>query len=452
MFITRDGVDVTHAIDSARFSPFQVFVTALCAAIAMLDGFDTQSIAYVAPVIAKAWGMNVAAFGPIFGVGLLGLTIGALVFGPAADVIGRKRVILLSTAIFGVFALLTATATSFTMLLLFRLLTGIGLGGAMPNIIAITSEYSPQRLRATVITVMFCGFPLGSTLGGFLGAKLIPDFGWESVFVVGGVLPLLLLVVLAIAMPESIRYLVAKGTASTEVARLLGRIDPAHRYAGTETFVLPEERVTGFTVKHLFMEGRARMTLLLWVAFFMNLLVMYFLVNWMPSLLRQAGLPIGTAIISTAMLNLGGIVGAVVLGRLIDRIGPYTVLGPAYASAALFIVAVAFAGSHTGLLMASVFCAGFGIVGAQIGMNALTASLYPTAIRSTGVGWALGIGRVGSIAGPVVGGLLLGATWGAQAILLLAAVPALIAALAVFALGRSRRLSGEPLTAAMSAP
>jgi AAHS family 4-hydroxybenzoate transporter-like MFS transporter len=257
----RKIINITSTIDNARFSPFQVFVTALCAFIAMLDGFDTQAIAYVAPVIAKQWSMNVSAFGPIFRVGLLGLSIGALVFGPAADMIGRKRVILLSPAIFDAFALLTATATSFETLLLFRLLTGIGLGGAMPNIIAITSEYSPQRLRATVITVMFCGFPLGSTLGGFLAAKLIPFFGWQSVFVVGGILPILLLVVLVISLPESIRHLVAKGTTSPEVAYLLGKIDPAARYVGTQTFVLPEDKLTGFTVKHLFMKGRASMTL-----------------------------------------------------------------------------------------------------------------------------------------------------------------------------------------------
>jgi len=180
-------------IDRAKFGPLQFGVTALCFIIAMLDGFDTQSIAFVAPKIAEDWGLAPSAFGPIFAIGLLGLTVGAFTLSPAADKFGRKTIILISTFIFGLFALLTAFAGSMNELLIYRFITGVGLGAAMPNIIALTSEYGPARLRATLVTVMFCGFPLGSTIGGLISTWLIATWDWHSVFVVGGVLPLLLL-------------------------------------------------------------------------------------------------------------------------------------------------------------------------------------------------------------------------------------------------------------------
>lgn len=428
-------------IDRAKFGPLQFGVTALCFIIAMLDGFDTQSIAFVAPRIAEDWGLAASAFGPIFAIGLLGLTVGAFTLSPAADRFGRKTVILISTLIFGLFALLTAFATSMNELLIYRFITGIGLGAAMPNIIALTSEYGPARLRATLVTVMFCGFPLGSTIGGLVSTWLIAEFDWHSVFVVGGVLPLLLLPVLWFALPESVRFLVAKGAPETKIAPIVAKIDAD---ASVSEFIagLKHEQSTaakGFSVFQLFREGRTPTTLLLWVAFFMNLLVMYFLVNWLPTLLKGAGLPLSLAILSTATLNLGGVVGAIALGRMIDRISPYIVLGTAYAASAAFIALLAFGGTNLTVLLAGAALSGFGVVGAQIGCNALTASVYPTAIRATGVGWALGVGRIGAIVGPLVGGMLLARDWTPQSLILLAVVPAVIASIAVFTLGAVRR-------------
>ncbi|GGB53711.1 MFS transporter [Tistrella bauzanensis] len=441
----KPAIDIVTAFERARFGPFQFTITALCALIALLDGFDTQAIAYVAPVIAEDWQMNMASFGPIFGAGRAGLTVGAFVLSPAADRFGRKSVILASMLVFGVFSLVTAWADSFNDLLLYRFLTGVGLGGAMPNIIALTSEYAPARLRATLVTIMFCGFPFGSTLGGLASARLIEAFGWRSVFILGGVAPLVVLAVLVVMLPESLRYLVARGAPALRINRILTRLDPSHRPAPDDVFVLNEPASRGFPVAKLFQDGRARTTLLLWAAFFMNLLVMYFLVSWLPSLLRGTGLPIGIAILSTAILNLGGVVGAIALGRMIDRINPHLVLGSAYAASALFIVIVAQGASNLWILMPATFLAGFGVVGAQIGMNALTAGIYPTAIRSTGVGWALGVGRIGSIIGPVAGGLLLGAGWDARSVVMAAVLPALLASAAVFALRRhtSRTAAAE---------
>jgi len=440
-------IDVTEAIDGAPVGRFQVLVFALCAAIAMIDGFDTQAIAFVAPAISEQWKVSPAAFGSVFGVGLAGLAVGAFVLSPLADRFGRRLMLLACALIFGGFALLTARCDGLTQLLVLRFVTGIGLGGAMPSIIALTSEYAPSRARATSVTIMFCGFPLGAFLGGFLAAYLIPAYGWRSVFLVGGCVPLAFAAVLWVAMPESIRFLARRGNSGPELARLLNRIVPGARYRGDENFILPEEKFSKFPVRYLFTDGRAGLTLLVWTAFFANLMVMYFLFNWMPTLFKQEGLPIATAIKSTAIMNLGGVVGAIVLGRLIDRIGAVRALSFAYLGAAVFLAVISGVDrSNAQILLPAVFMAGFGIAGAQIGMNALTAEVYPTAIRSTGVGWALGVGRIGSIIGPIVGGGLLALEWSTSLIFSLTIAPMLVAALAVFSLGlNSQTRASQPV-------
>lgn len=427
-------VDVVTAIDQARFSNAQKRIVLLCALIAMLDGFDTQVIAFVAPVIASMWGLPVSSFGAVFGAGLAGLMLGALIFGPAADRFGRRRVTIVTTALFGLFTLLTAWSSSLSMLLVLRFVTGLGLGGAMPNIIALTAEFAPARSRATMISLMFCGFPLGAVLGGLLAARMIPALGWESAFWVGGALPLLLLPVLIVWLPESIRFLAARGAPETTLRAMLVPILGVER-AYQVHFKFETAAANGLTVTKLFGKNRTGRTLLLWVVFFVNLLLLYFLVNWLPSLLRQAGIPLEKAIVSTVLLNLGGIVGALVFARLIDRLGPYRVLLGAYTAAAVATVAIGrITGADFSTLMLMVFVAGFCVIGAQISINALAASIYPTEIRSTGVGWALGIGRAGSIVGPVVGGLLVGTGLSVGSLFTAAAVPALIACVAVIAL------------------
>jgi AAHS family 4-hydroxybenzoate transporter-like MFS transporter len=443
-------INVTAVLDRENFSAYFIFIVCLCAVVAMLDGFDTQAIAFVAPVIASQWGLDLAAFGPIFGAGLFGLMIGALVFGPIADRFGRRLVIIASVLLFGVFALLTVSARSFGMLLLLRFLTGLGLGGAMPNVIAITSEYSPARLRATMITVMFCGFPLGAVLGGLIGSRMIPAFGWQSIFYLGGALPLVLVPILMAVLPESIRYLVSRGAQPARVAHVLNRISRSRAFRADQTFVMAETAAPGFPVQHLFKDGRTSTTLLLWLSFFMNLLMLYFLVNWLPSVLRQTGVPVERAIISIALLNLGGIVGGILIARIIDRFGPFSVLTVAFIGAALFTSVIGMAGGSFAPLMVIVFLAGFFVIGAQFGLNAVAASAYPTAIRSTGVGWALGIGRVGSIIGPLAGGVLIAARFGVRELFWVSAIPAVVSAVAILLLAR-RKLPAAAL-AVGSAP
>jgi AAHS family 4-hydroxybenzoate transporter-like MFS transporter len=275
-------VDVAGFIDRQPVGGFQIRLLLICAAVLFLDGFDTQAIGYVAPALAKEWGLNKVILGPVFSAGLFGLMIGALLFGPLADRIGRRKIIIFSTLAFGIGTFATAFVGDVNTLLAMRFLTGLGLGGAMPNAVAMTSEFSPHRRRSTMVMIMFCGFSVGAALGGLLAAALIPQFGWRSVFIVGGAAPLLLVPILAWRLPESVRFLALSGRAPARVAELLGFINPKAVLAPGTQFVVHEPALTGLPVLHLFRDGRTLVTLLLWVVFFMSLLDLYFLSNWLP--------------------------------------------------------------------------------------------------------------------------------------------------------------------------
>src|SRR5579872_3543716 len=260
-------LDVAAFIDAQPVGGFQFKLLLTCASVLFLDGFDTTAIGYVAPALAKEWNLGKGALGPVFSAGLFGLMIGALVFGPLADRIGRKKIIIFSTLAFGIGTLVTAFAGDLNVLFAIRLATGLGLGGAMPNTVALTSDFSPHRRRATMVMVMFVGFSIGAALGGLLAAALIPHFGWRSVFVVGGLAPLVLAPVLALRLPESVRFLALTGRANARVAELLSRINAKATLADSTRFVVDEPAMKGIPVQHLFTDGRTLATLLLWVVF-----------------------------------------------------------------------------------------------------------------------------------------------------------------------------------------
>jgi AAHS family 4-hydroxybenzoate transporter-like MFS transporter len=428
-------INVSEYIDQHPVGAFQIRVLLICAAVLFIDGFDTQAIGYVAPALAAEWKLSRAALGPVFSAGLFGLMIGALIFGTLADRIGRKRIIVLSTAAFGVGTLATMFVQDATWLIVLRFLTGLGLGGAMPNATALTSEFSPHRRRATMVMAMFAGFSVGAALGGLLAAALIPAFGWRSVFLVGGLAPLPLVPVLLRALPESVRFLALVGGRDREVADLLRRVTPSMNSAGDVRFIVHEPRLPGLPVAHLFAEGRAVMTLLLWVVFFVSLLDLYLLSNWLPTVLNDLGVSISAAAAIGAMLQVGGVAGTFALGRFIDRFS-FRALALTYLCAAMAVAAIGLSGHSRSLVSLAIFAAGFFIIGGQIASNALTATHYPTAIRSTGVGWALGIGRIGSIIGPLIGGAMLVHHMGVQSLFTVAAIPALVAAAASLLLAR----------------
>ncbi|MBN3788715.1 aromatic acid/H+ symport family MFS transporter [Burkholderia sp. Ac-20353] len=439
------SIDVTEWIDRQRVSPFQAAIVVLCFLIVAIDGFDTASIGFIAPVIRAEWSLSPAQLAPVFGAGLAGLMAGALVFGPFGDRFGRKRLLLACVACFGVASAASAGAGSVHALIAWRFLTGLGLGGAMPNAITLTSEYCPARRRSLLVTTMFCGFTIGSALGGLAVASLIEHAGWRTVLVVGGAAPLLLVPVLAWRLPESVRYLVDAGNSPARVAALLARIAPDDGLA-TASFVAPRGGPAASPFGRLFGADLLRGTLLLWLTFFMSLLVIYLLSSWLPTLLRTTGATLQTAARVTAMFQVGGTLGAIVLGWLMDRFDPHRVLACSYVAAGMFVAAIGVLAATPWGAALAVFAAGFCVSGSQVGANALSATFYPTECRTTGVSWANGIGRSGSVVGSMAGGAMLSMGLSLPAAFAMVAAPCVVAALAVSVLGSVRaaaRLAGR---------
>jgi len=405
-------------------------VVLLCAAVTTLDGFDLQSIALAAPAIAEEWGLSPSSFGAVFGVGQLGSLVGALLLGRLSDRFGRRQILLISVAMFAVCSLATAMVSSVSGLVVVRFLTGIGLVGALPGAIALTSEYTPRRSRSAVVGLMYCGYPFGGVLAGVLAAPLVPALGWESVFVVGGVLPLLLLPVLWRWLPESAQFLTLSGD-RVGLAAVLRRI--GSRFDAAQ--IRAEEVPVQSPIVRLFTDGRAPGTVLIWVTTFMALVMSYLLINWLPLIAGAAGVGAGSSAVALAMLNIGVIIGGLALARVADKLRPTAVLGGAFVLGAAAVAALGYVGSHVGVLLLVTFAAGFGGIGAQMCMVAVCASFYETSLRATGLGATMAAGRIGGFVGPVVGGLVIGAGSGAPAVFGVAAAAGLCAAAAVVGLG-----------------
>jgi len=419
---------VSEIIDQRPLSRFQAWTMALCALVIVLDGFDTQSIGFLAPSMADSLHIPLKTFGPIFGAALFGLMISSMLIGPMADRWGRKWPIVICTLLFGTFAMLTARATSFSELRTLRFVTGLGLGGALSNVVALMAEYAPKRLVAVVVSILFCGMPAGAILGGLVSSVMLPRWGWQSVFYAGGVLPFVLALLLIAILPESVRYLEISGRSERKIARILARISPDLADAPFSRAAQQDQR-RSIPVIHLFTEGRAAATILLWIPYFMNLLILYFVVSWLPALLRQTGMPVSAGITAIILFSVGGVAGSGTEGVLINRWGAFAVLLAEFACSALLIGSLAYSRSFP-LTMAITLVLGFAVQAAQAGLNVIGATVYPTSIRSTGIGWALGVGRIGSIVGPLLVGMMLKFDWGPREIFLAGAVPALCAAAA----------------------
>jgi MFS transporter, AAHS family, 4-hydroxybenzoate transporter len=427
-------VDISEVVDNSRIGSLQVGIFGMCLLCLIMDGFDVQALGYVAPAIIQDWKIPAAALGPVFGAGNLGVLIGALVFSMLADKIGRRPVLIAATLFFSVMTLLTARANSVEGLLALRLIAGIGLGCIMPNATALIGEYSPRRLRITLMMGITVGFTAGAAIGGFVAAWLIPAFGWRSVFYFGGFVPLIIALAMWFWLPESLQFMVLRGRNRDKVREWLNRIDPTVPASGGAEYVVHEETQRGVPVKHLFREGRSLVTILLWVVNFMNLLNLYSLASWLPTVVRDAGHSTSTAVLVGTVLQVGGTIGTFGLAWFIARRGFIPALTTAFAVACVSIALIGQPGLSLALLFAVVFVAGWCVVGGQPGINALAATYYPTYLRSTGIGWGLGIGRIGAIVGPVVGGEFMRLKWSTQDLFLAAAIPALISAVVMFSL------------------
>jgi AAHS family 4-hydroxybenzoate transporter-like MFS transporter len=429
----REQLSLERLVDGSPLGSGQIMIIVICALVAVVDGFDTQSIGLVAPTIAAAWHVEPSRFGMVFGAGLFGSLIGALVLGTCADRFGRRPALLVAVALFAATTLMTPFASSLPVLAVIRLVTGVGLGGALPNIISLTSEYAPAKLRGTLVALMFCGFPLGAVIGGVAAAGIIPAFGWETVFYLGAAIPALLLPIIWALLPESVRFLAMRQNRAG-IGQVLERMRWPAQWDGALDSRPPE--MMRSPIASLFASGTALGTLLLWTTLFLSLLLTYFLVNWMPIIARQNGIGMTVAVLAVAALNLGAIVGCLAIGRLCDRHGqPTVVIGCAFGLGALAIASIGVCEHWIAALLAATFLAGVCSIGAQMCTLALCASFYETSLRVTGVGWAIGIGRIGSIVGPVLGGVLIAAGMTAVPLFILVGAMSIGSAIAVVALG-----------------
>ena len=380
-------------------------MAALCTLIQICDGYDVNSIGWAVPSLTHVWNLPGPAFTTAFLWSSIGIMVGALSAGPIGDRVGRKPLLLASVAIFGLASLLSAFAPSLGALALLRFFTGLGIGGAFPGAATLAGDYAPHRLRATMIMATFTGAPIGGFVGGQIVAALLPHFGWPLIFILGGGFPLLLVLVLALWLPESPRFLARKANLSPGQTALLERLGIAADQADQH----PLDIASGNPIRMLFGKGYALQTVLLWVIFFCSLMNLFLFGYWLPEVLHLIGMTPAGAVFASSLRDLGAIFAVLYLGLLIDRVGPERSLAFHYFIGAVFIAVISLAGAALsyGILLAIIFLCGMTIIGSQTGANATCGKLYPARMRTSGLGWALGIGRLGGIAAPVLGGYLL---------------------------------------------
>ena len=438
-------VNVQTLLNESPFTGYQWRIFALCFLIVLLDGFDTAAIGFIAPSLMHEWGIDKSHLGPVLSAALFGLAFGALGAGPLADRFGRKSVLTGAVGVMGAASVVSGMADTLEHLTMWRFLTGLGLGAAMPNAVTLMNEYCPDNKRSFITNCMFCGFPIGSAVGGFFAAWMIPHFGWRSLLILGGVVPLILAVVMLFALPESVRFMVLKGYPAERVRKVIARIAASARNA--KSFVLNDNAPS---TGHAGPQGLALVfsrkylvgTLSLWVTYFMGLVIVYGLVNWMPVLFKDAGVPSGQAAVIAALFQLGG-VGAIFVGLLMDRWNANIIIAVGYllSSVAVAIMGQVLGGS-VGSLVAAVFVAGLLTNAAQSSLQALAAEYYPTEARASGVSWMLGIGRFGGIAGSFLVAELSRRHMELPHVFMVIAVPGVIAALAL--LVKNRYAGGAP--------
>ena len=431
-------IEVEHVLGETRHPAFQLMLLVLCGLCLVIDGFDAQAMGYVAPSVIGEWHVSKAALGPVFSASLFGMLLGALGLSVLADRIGRRPVLIGATLFFALAMLATPLVTTIPALLTLRFITGLGLGCIMPNAMALVGEFSSTAHRVKRMMLVSCGFTLGAALGGFVSAALIPSYGWRAVFWVGGTVPLLLAFAMLAKLPESLQFLVLKGR-HERALRWLTRFDPSLPIGPNTRLVVREKAASGAPVAELFRAGRTPVTLILWAISFMNLIDLYFLSNWLPTVMHEAGYTPATAVIVGTVLQTGGVVGTLLLGWFIERFGFVRVLFVCFVAATLTVGMIGMVAQTLPWLLAVVFAGGFCVVGGQPAVNALAGHFYPTSLRSTGIGWSLGIGRIGSVIGPLVGGQLIALNWSNAALFHAAAVPVLCSALLVIALAGATR-------------
>jgi AAHS family 4-hydroxybenzoate transporter-like MFS transporter len=434
----NETLDVRQFMDSRPVSGYQKLVVFLGFLIIALDGFDVAIMGFIAPQLRTEWGISHTALGPVLSAALFGLAIGAMASGPIADRYGRKIVLVYSVLFFGLWTLaMAAFAHSVQEIVIYRFLTGIGLGAAMPNAATLVSEFAPARSRSFLITVAFCGFTFGAAGGGFLSAYMIPALGWRSVIWLGGIMPVILAPLLLARLPESVCYLLARRAPAARIHAIMDRLAPGAIAAGA-SFVLPpvsSQSSVQIVVSRSYRFG----TMMLWTGYFMVLFLIYLFSGWLPTLVKEGGgYSMAQAAIVAALFQIGGTVGSLALGWIMDRWNAHRVLALTFAIGAGLTFAIGIATRHFALTGAIAFGIGFCMNGGSVGMNALSAAFYPTEARATGSSSMSGVGRFGAILSAFAGAQMLSTGWSFMEMFAALAIPGLLAAAAMFAKGRAQ--------------
>ncbi|MDO4907086.1 MFS transporter [Neisseria sp.] len=423
---TTNEINVRELLDHRPVGAYQKLVVFLCFLIVVMDGFDVAIMGFVAPSLKEDWQLSNNALAPVLSAALAGLAVGAMITGPLADKFGRRKVLIANVFTFGLFTLLVASANSLNHMIVYRFIAGCAMGGIMPSVATLAAEFSPARSRAFLVTVVFAGFTVGAAGGGFLAAALIPHYGWHSVFWVGGIAPIVLSILLVWVLPESIGFLAHKKHKPERIRKLVERCAPGSTDEHS-TFVLPlpaEAAAGEASVKTVLNPHYRFGSIMLWSGYFMHLFLVYLLGSWMPTMIKESGMTASQASIISAMFQLGGPLGSVMLGWLMDRFEPHRVLGLSYLTGAVVLVAVSNAGQQYILLCVLAFVVGAAFNGGGTGMNALSSMFFPLSARATGNGWMHGLGRIGAILSAFVGAWMLNLGWGFATVAAALTVPA----------------------------
>ncbi len=416
-------LNLEELVDGQKFGRFNINLLIWSFLALAADGFDLAGLASAAPELARTWHVAPKAFAPALSASLFGILFGAPLLGHAGDRFGRKTLIVAGCVVFSLGTLATVWATNLDQVVAMRVLAGVGIGGLMPNAIALNSELAPKRLRATLVVLMFTGITAGAGIPGLIQAWLIPRHGWQVMFWIGGLAPLVVAVCLWFTLPESVKFLAFRPDRHAEFLRSVRRLRRDLAIADDAQFVgAPAAQENGLGTQAIFRGSFAWITPLLWVCFASALMTNFFLNSWLPLIFEGSGLTAKQSGIATSLYHSGGTIGGLLVSLALGRFG-FTVIALLFLCATLAIAAIGFPGLPYMAMVSAVALSGFCTLGAQFGNNAAAGLLYPTASRASGVGWALGIGRFGSIAGPLVGGLLIGMKVPARQLFVLAAIP-----------------------------
>jgi AAHS family 4-hydroxybenzoate transporter-like MFS transporter len=434
---TAEVIEISRILEQQRLSRFLVALVAMSLVVTFCDGFDTNLISFAAPYLRSEYRLDSFQLGKIFSIGLLGTLIGGFLFGNVGDRIGRRPAVILATALFGLLTLSFSLSTGYHSLLVLRFLDGLPLGGMLPLAWALNLEYAPKRYRATIVTVTMIGYSLGTALGGPVANWLMPQLGWKSAFVVGGTASLSICVILLFWLPESLRFLATKGLHSQVITKTLLRLVPASSIPPDVHFVISDEEAAreDFTPRLLFLGNLCWLTPLLWTAYIASSFAVFFLVNWIPLVFEALKYTRSDAAGAASLNSAMGALGGVLLMRFTDRYGVIAITAmPIMAVFLLLVAGVANLG-HSGLLLINSLIGGF-LIGGHFGMHSISGIFYPSAYRANGAAWATSIAKIGAIAGPMVGGLVLSTTLPVRYIFFLLAICPTVFAVCIFLVGK----------------